>query len=211
MMAAEACSAQVVFFPVGLGGTAGAFVGGRNFGYFPQSYGPSYYPSTNYYNPGYSSFSSMSYYTIAPTPLYYGAASFAPAYASTARIVSPSLDVAYRAANSVTAAAYTAPAYPVQSPNYTSIYPVSPPLAVAEAYTAKVEVHVPAEAEIWFEGQKTCQTGTDRTYTSPALDVGDPYVYEVRACWRADGKEVRQTRKVTVHAGARVRVDFLRP
>ena len=207
LLAAEACPAQVVFFPVGRGGMAATTVGGRNFGYFPLNYGPTYYPSTTYSNPGSWRTTSNSFYMTAPTPLYYGAA-YSPGYAPQARLVSPPPGVGLRT-DSVTEAAYSAPVYPLQSPSYPSIYPVSPPLSAITERTAKVEVRVPADAEVWFEGQKTSQDGTDRIYSSPALESAQDYVYEIRARWNADGREVDQTRKVTVHAGDRVLVDFL--
>jgi uncharacterized protein (TIGR03000 family) len=209
LTAAETCSAQVVFFPVGRGGTA--MVGGRNFGFFPLNVGPTYYPRSNYYsNPGYGQTNYNSFYYSAPTPLYYGAAQYPAAYTPTTRLVSPPAGVGLRP-DPVAEAAYSAPVYPVQAPSYPSIYPISPPLAAVTDKTAKVEVRVPDDAEIWFEGQKTSQTGTDRTYSSPSLDAGQDYLYEVRARWSADGKPIDQTRKVTVHAGDHVLVDFLRP
>lgn len=208
LTAAETCSAQVVFFPIGRGGTAGAVVGNRNFGFFPTNYGPTYYPGTTYSNSGYGRTTYNSFYYSAPTPLYYGAAQYSTGYTPTARLVSPPPGVGLRS-DPVAEAAYSAPVYPVQSPSYPSIYPVSPPLAAVTDNTAKVEVRVPADAEIWFEGQKTSQTGSDRIYSSPSLDAGQDYSYEVRARWSADGKPVDQTRKVAVHAGDHVLVDFL--
>ncbi len=75
---------------------------------------------------------------------------------------------------------------------------------------ARVEVHVPDRAQVWFNGQKTIQGGTERTFTSPGLESGQNYSYDVRASWTLDGKTVDQTRKVAVHAGDHVVVDFLR-
>jgi uncharacterized protein (TIGR03000 family) len=214
LLAAEACPAQVVFFP---GGRRTGFVGtGVGFPIGPNYY-PNYYRSGTTYMPPTSYSSFAQYSTITPTPLYYGAASSmyygGASYGTgqvTGRLVSPAPGAGLRA-DAVSEAAYTAPVYPLRTPTYSSIYPVSPPLAVAEAYTAKVEVRAPAEAEIWFEGQKTSQCGTDRMFSSPTLESGQEYFYDVRACWSADGKAVDQTRKVRVRAGERVRVDFLRP
>jgi uncharacterized protein (TIGR03000 family) len=220
---AETSPAQFVTFPVGRGGMGAAF-GPRGFGYYPSSFGSPYYGSPYYgspysnpsyggynpsfYRPGYSPYSMN---TV--TPLYYGAASFAPGYSSgysTAyappRLVSPSPDFAASAA----AAAYATPTYPLRSPDYNSIYPVSPPLSQLADNTAKVKVRAPAGAEIWFDGHATTQTGADRSFTSPALEPRQDYEYEVRAHWDADGKPVDQTRKVTVHAGDHVVVDFNR-
>jgi uncharacterized protein (TIGR03000 family) len=64
-----------------------------------------------------------------------------------------------------------------------------------------VHVSVPADAEIWIDGNKTAQTGTARSFVSPPVTPGHDYTYEVKARWRESGKEVVQTRRVLVHAG----------
>ena len=217
LAAAETSSAQFVTFPVGRGGTMGTF-GPRNFVFFPSSFGSPYYGSpysTPYYgyNPSLYRPSYGSYSLNTVTPIYYGAASLAPAY-STAyappRLVSPAPELAARAADLAAPAAYTTPTYPLRSPDYSTIYPVSPPLSALADNTAKVEVRAPADCEIWFDGQATTQTGTDRSFTSPPLEPRQEYEYEVRARWNVDGKPLDQTRKVTVHAGDHVVVDFSR-
>jgi uncharacterized protein (TIGR03000 family) len=71
-----------------------------------------------------------------------------------------------------------------------------------------MNVRVPAGAEIWFEGSKTGQTGTTRTFVSPPLEPGRGFTYEVRARWTDNGKEVDRTRQVHVRAGEKVDVDF---
>jgi uncharacterized protein (TIGR03000 family) len=74
--------------------------------------------------------------------------------------------------------------------------------------SATMNVKVPAGAEIWFEGSKTGQTGTTRTFVSPPLEPGRGFTYDVRARWTENGKEVDQTRQVHVRAGEKVDVDF---
>jgi DNA sulfur modification protein DndE len=74
---------------------------------------------------------------------------------------------------------------------------------------AEITVLVPANAEVFFDGEPTTQRGVERLYLSPPLEVGRKYSYEVLARWQENGKPVEQTRKVEVSGGARVRVDFL--
>ncbi|SRR6266851_5174539 len=64
-----------------------------------------------------------------------------------------------------------------------------------------INLRVPADAKIWFDGRETIQTGTARSFESPRLAVGPEYTYEVRIQSKRDGKEVTQTRQVIVHAG----------
>ncbi len=71
----------------------------------------------------------------------------------------------------------------------------------AMARAVLINLRVPADAKIWFDGRETIQTGTARSFESPRLAVGPEYTYEVRIQSKRDGKEVTQTRQVIVHAG----------
>jgi uncharacterized protein (TIGR03000 family) len=72
-----------------------------------------------------------------------------------------------------------------------------------------VEVHLPApDAELWVEGKKTVNNGTQRRFASPPLDLGEHYVYEFRARWFENGHAVLRTQRVPVQAGQLVVVDF---
>lgn len=76
---------------------------------------------------------------------------------------------------------------------------------------ATVDVRVPADAEVWFGGYRTNLTGPTRGFTTPPLEKGKTFAYEIRARWTENGKPVEQTRRVLVQAGANARVDFLSP
>jgi uncharacterized protein (TIGR03000 family) len=69
-------------------------------------------------------------------------------------------------------------------------------------------VLVPDGAQVWLEGQPTQQTGTVRWYVSPSLPPGIPHVYEVRARWTDQGKDVEQTQQVIIRAGEQVKTIF---
>jgi len=73
---------------------------------------------------------------------------------------------------------------------------------------ALVDVHVPADANLWFEGVRMAQSGTTRRFVSPPLVPGQGYNYEVRASWTENGQEVSRDRTVHVQAGDRVDVDL---
>lgn len=64
-----------------------------------------------------------------------------------------------------------------------------------------VNLRVPGDAKIWFEGSPTNQTGTMRSFESPPMAVGRDYVYDIRIQWQQDSKNVTQTRRINVHAG----------
>lgn len=76
-----------------------------------------------------------------------------------------------------------------------------------DSSTATVQVKLPdANAEVWFDGQKTRQNGSTRTFTTPPLD--GQYQYQISAAWHQDGRLVTQERTVSVKPGANVTVDF---
>jgi uncharacterized protein (TIGR03000 family) len=75
----------------------------------------------------------------------------------------------------------------------------------------RIEVRVPAAAEIWFDGEKTSQTGAVRHYQSPALRPGPGYVYTLRARWQEGNGTVERTEQLRFRAGDRLVVDWSRP
>jgi uncharacterized protein (TIGR03000 family) len=76
---------------------------------------------------------------------------------------------------------------------------------------ARIDVRVPSDAELWFDGRRTGQSGSERTFHTPPLEKGQGYRYEVRARWTENGKTVEQTQSVGVTAGARANVVFPKP
>lgn len=79
---------------------------------------------------------------------------------------------------------------------------------VVGSSTAYLELRVPEDAEVWFQGVKMSQTGPLRKFVSPALQPGGKYSYEVRVVWTQDGRPVSQTRTVAVRAGDQLTLDF---
>jgi uncharacterized protein (TIGR03000 family) len=100
--------------------------------------------------------------------------------------------------------------YPDYDPPLVPRYPV--PLAAVPALpaaaTANLVVEVPENAEIWFDGNKTAQTGASRNFVSPPLVPGRMYTYEIRARWKDNGRAAEQTQIVMVRAGEQVHVTF---
>jgi uncharacterized protein (TIGR03000 family) len=163
-----------------------------HFGYRHYGYRPfySYYPY--YYTPFYSS-----YYGYSPGSYYY----YSPSYYSSYYTPDYSNDVE---------------TYDYGYPETYTPYSYYPPSEVEESTApadtrAHLRLIVPADAEVWFEGDRTAQTGSTREFVSPALTPGVDYSYSIRARWLENGQVVDQTRKVTVGAGAWITVDFTQP
>jgi uncharacterized protein (TIGR03000 family) len=79
----------------------------------------------------------------------------------------------------------------------------------AMAQPASLHVRVPADAEMWFEGNKTTQDGLSRRFVTPPLRAGDAYVYRVRVRWLDGGQPIDVTRQVLVSAGDQIELDFI--
>jgi len=77
----------------------------------------------------------------------------------------------------------------------------------AGALVLSVKVPQPA-AEVFVDGVKTTQTGTDRVFESPPLAAGKQFKYEVTARWVEGGATREAKRAVVGTPGEVVRVDF---
>jgi uncharacterized protein (TIGR03000 family) len=73
---------------------------------------------------------------------------------------------------------------------------------------ARIWLTVPADAQVWFDGEPTKQTGGLRQFVSPPLAPGRFYTYAVRVRWTQGGKPVEEERRVRAQAGASSRFDF---
>jgi uncharacterized protein (TIGR03000 family) len=200
------------FFPgfYGYGGYGGIFgsnpytFGGRFYGY-PGGYGyPNYGMSGSPYGAFPSTYSGLGGYYGGGGPSY-GMPSF-----SSSRVQG-------------TSSQYLLPGWMASTTTYPRSRPTLGPAVEIAANDAKpavyssdgpgsvatVEVKVPANAELWFEGVKQNKTGAVREFKSPPLDPKYKYSYDVKVRWTNDaGSQQEQTRTVNVRAGERTVVDF---
>lgn len=88
---------------------------------------------------------------------------------------------------------------------YTTYYPQAP---AVDVNAVTVRLHVPTDAQVWFEGEATAQTGEDRDFVSPALTPGREYTYHIRVRWQENDKPVERKRDVKVHAGDRINLNI---
>jgi uncharacterized protein (TIGR03000 family) len=77
---------------------------------------------------------------------------------------------------------------------------------------AHLQLVVPQNAEVLFNGDTTTQTGTVREFVSPPLTPGKSYDYAITVRYLdADGKSISDRRVIHVHANDWFRIDFTRP
>jgi uncharacterized protein (TIGR03000 family) len=75
---------------------------------------------------------------------------------------------------------------------------------------ARIRVRIPAGATLVVQGDATQQRGPDRLFSSPPLDPGKTYTYEMKASWMEKGEPVERTQTVTVRPNETTQVDFTR-
>jgi len=166
---------------VGNGYYGGYGTGLGNWGYNGYGWGGAgFYPNTNY---GYGLYPGN--YSGGFVPSYgYGRSYLAPGYVSSGTMLPGNTTSMYYQPGAQFGAAAT-------DPN-----------------AATIDVRVPADAQVWFDGDPTNQRGSDRVFTSPSLNPGKAYHYEVKARWTENGRPVERTKRVEVRAGQRTTVDF---
>jgi uncharacterized protein (TIGR03000 family) len=80
-----------------------------------------------------------------------------------------------------------------------------------DSNAAVVRVRVPADATLWFENERTRQTGPAREFVTPPLTPGNEYTYHIRAQWMQNGHPVESGRDVLIRAGDRLTIDMTGP
>jgi uncharacterized protein (TIGR03000 family) len=97
---------------------------------------------------------------------------------------------------------------------HTSFYRELPVAREEQAISAKaavIRIKVPPKAQVFLSGEQMAQGGINRDFVTRDLEAGKQYSAEVQAKWKENGLEVTQTRKVPLHPGDRITVDFTRP
>lgn len=73
---------------------------------------------------------------------------------------------------------------------------------------SSITVRLPENARLYVDGIFIPLTANVRTFTTPRLEPGQSYYYELKAEVDEDGKPHAETRRVVVQAGKEVTVDF---
>lgn len=82
----------------------------------------------------------------------------------------------------------------------------------SKAVPALIKIKVPDNAVIWFENQKMNQSGDQRIFQSPALEMKKTYFYKVKVSWPTGtgtlAKDFVTEQEIAVKAGETTSVDF---
>jgi uncharacterized protein (TIGR03000 family) len=87
-------------------------------------------------------------------------------------------------------------------------YRPPPSFSYVAAAPCSIRVYVPATAQVFFDNAPTSQTGAERLFVTPPLDMSQPYSYTITARWTQNGQDIRHTHTVRLVPGQTVNVDF---
>jgi uncharacterized protein (TIGR03000 family) len=73
---------------------------------------------------------------------------------------------------------------------------------------ATVTVHLPADAKLYVDGKVVDLTSSTRTFSTPDIEKGREYFYDLKAEWTRDGKVVSDSQRVVLQAGKVSNVEF---
>lgn len=76
---------------------------------------------------------------------------------------------------------------------------------------ARIELRVPADADMWVNGRKLTDIGTLRRIVSPPLLPGREYEYEIQARWLENGRMVDRSQRYVLSAGESIYSDWTVP
>src|SRR5690242_3727802 len=80
----------------------------------------------------------------------------------------------------------------------------------APSEPATIQVDLPEDARLTFDGESTVSTGTHRVFVSPPLVRGKEFSYTLRAKRMRGGEPTFLSKTITVRAGEETRVDLRR-
>jgi uncharacterized protein (TIGR03000 family) len=82
------------------------------------------------------------------------------------------------------------------------------PLADQNIHRATVAVEIPAGASFTVNNNEVYVPPVDPVFVTPPLEPGKDYFYDCKVTVTRDGKNVTKTKRVRVHAGELVRINY---
>ncbi len=101
---------------------------------------------------------------------------------------------------------YGAPVMPPADPKMSSA--TTPGKVSSEPPQARLVIDVPADAKLYIDDQLMKTQSEKRVFRTPVLEAGATYYYILRVEVTRDGKELRETRRITLKAGDEIREAF---
>jgi uncharacterized protein (TIGR03000 family) len=193
--------------------TPAANLAGR-YDFYPGQYTGNYRPSRFATSNGYYATSPSGYSPIFMTSLnypgIYGSYAHGPSAATVNVVTAFQTTLDNRPSDNPVGAPYAPLQRPLAEVPYKGTVELTARAELA-AQPALIDVFLPAEASLSFQGIAMTETGSVREFQSPPLVPGRTYTYDLRATWKTeDGREVARSRRLTVRAGDHLEVDLNR-
>ncbi len=77
-----------------------------------------------------------------------------------------------------------------------------------ELTRARLIIELPADAKLFVDDRLTKATSERRSFSTPQLNDGDTYYYDLRVEVVRNGEALVETKKITLKAGDVIRADF---
>ncbi len=75
--------------------------------------------------------------------------------------------------------------------------------------STSITLRVPENAEVWIQGKKMDEKGTERRFNLPSLDTGATYDYDIRVTWTDNGQKKSDTTRLNVRAGDQQSISYI--
>jgi uncharacterized protein (TIGR03000 family) len=80
---------------------------------------------------------------------------------------------------------------------------------VSASSSTSITLRVPENAEVWIQGKKMDEKGTERRFNLPSLDTGATYDYDIRVTWTDNGRKMSDTTRLNVRAGDQQSISYI--
>ena len=82
--------------------------------------------------------------------------------------------------------------------------------ALSAPASTSITLRVPENAEVWIQGKKMDEKGTERRFNLPTLDPIATYDYDIRVAWTTDnGRKMSDTAHLNMRAGDQQSITYV--
>src|SRR5262249_39993540 len=83
------------------------------------------------------------------------------------------------------------------------------PDALSTSAPTSITLRVPDNAEVWIQGKKVDEKGTERRFNLPSLDPQVTYDYDIRVEWNENGHKKSDSTRMSVRAGDQKSISYI--
>ena len=80
---------------------------------------------------------------------------------------------------------------------------------VSASSSTSITLRVPEDAEVWIQGKKMDEKGTERRFNLPSPDPRTTHDYDIRVDWTENGRKKSDTAHLNVRAGDQQSITYI--